>query len=185
MRRHPFGYGGGLLTTLFCWGTAKEIWNLSAFTEFYLKASAQNLPCFVKDADVIYSSTWSKSKRAWTPSTWYLGMQFPRFPNINDNCIIEAVEICLKYNCQCFGQNCVRTLLSAGAIHFVSLSLSNSEKSLGQVGDKWHQAPMYQKNTYVSLPYVLYQRVGSPKWQTTTTNSKIWEVTARRELNEW
>ena len=160
MRRHPFGYGGGLLTTLFCWGTAKEIWNLSAFTEFYLKASAQNLPCFVKDADVIYSSTWSKSKRAWTPSTWYLGMQFPRFPNINDNCIIEAVEICLKYNCQCFGQNCVRTLLSAGAIHFVSLSLSNSEKSLGQVGDKWHQAPMYQKNTYVSLPYVLYQRVG-------------------------
>ena len=157
MRRHPFGYGGGLLTTLFCWGTAKEIWNLSAFTEFYLKASAQNLPCFVKDADVIYSSTWSKSKRAWTPSTWYLGMQFPRFPNINDNCIIEAVEICLKYNCQFFGQNCVRTLLSAGAIHFVSLSLSNLEKSLGQVGDKWHQAP---KNTYVSLPYVLYQRVG-------------------------
>ena len=110
---------------------------------------------------------------------------YPRFSNINDNCIIEAVEICLKYNCQCFGQNCVRTLLSAGAIHFVSLSLSNSEKSLGQVGDKWHQAPMYQKNTYVSLPYVLYQRVGSPKWQTTTTNSKIWEVTARRELNEW
>ena len=102
-----------------CCGTAIE--NLSAFTEFFLKPLAQNLPSFVKDTTHFLQKIEDLNKTGPFPKgsllvSWDV---VAMFPNIDSNleinaiidaldsravkipstdCIVEAVKICLQHN---------------------------------------------------------------------------------------
>ena len=121
VKTHKEGNPLRLITS--CCGTAIE--RLSAFTEFYLKPLAQNLPSFVKDTtDLINKIQTFNSEKGPLPSgcllvSWDV---VAMFPNIDNNlgisavsraldsrsvkfpsteCIVEAIEICLQTNnCQ-------------------------------------------------------------------------------------
>ena len=102
-----------------CCGTAIE--NLAAFTEFYLKPLAQKQPSFVKDTTHFLQKIEELNKQGPFPQDAIL-VSFDvvsMFPNIDNQlgisaittalnsrdiktpcteCIVEAVEICLKHN---------------------------------------------------------------------------------------
>ena len=95
--------------------------NLSAFTEFYLKPLAQNLPSFVKDTTHFLQKIEDLNKTGPFPEgsllvSWDVVAMFPNIDNnleinaITDTlnsratnfpsteCIVEAVEMCLQHN---------------------------------------------------------------------------------------
>ena len=102
-----------------CCGTAIE--NLSAFTEFYLKSLAQNLPFFVKDTTHLLQKIEELNKSGPFPQDSLLVSRHvvAMFPNIDNylgiaaitaalnsrvnkfpstDCIVEAVQVCLEHN---------------------------------------------------------------------------------------
>ena len=110
-----------------CCGTAIE--KLSEFTEFYLKPLAQNLPSFVKDTTQLLNKIHECNVQGPLPKgtllvSWDVVSMFPNIDNklglsaVEDaletrdskfpstECILEAVEICLKHNnCQFYNNN--------------------------------------------------------------------------------
>ncbi|XP_068704908.1 uncharacterized protein [Montipora foliosa] len=117
IKTHKEGNPLRLITT--CCGTAIE--NLSAFSEFYLKPLAQNLPSFVKDTTHFLQKIEELNKMGPFSEdsllvSWDVVAMFPnidnnlrinaviealearaaRFPSTD--CIVEAVQICLKHN---------------------------------------------------------------------------------------
>ncbi|XP_068675529.1 uncharacterized protein [Montipora foliosa] len=114
-----------------CCGTSIE--RLSAFTEFYLKPLAQNLPSFVKDTSDLINKiqALNAEKGPLPPGSLLVSWDVvAMFPNIDNNlgisavrnaldsrkdkfpstdCIVEAVEICLQINnCQFADQNFIQ-----------------------------------------------------------------------------
>ena len=108
--------GNPLRLITLCCGTAIE--NLSAFTEFYLKPLAQNLPSFVKDTMHFLQRIEELNTKGPFPEdsllvSWDVVAMFPNIDNnlgINavtealearpvkfpsTDCIVEAVQICL------------------------------------------------------------------------------------------
>ena len=102
-----------------CRGTSIE--NLSAFTEFYLKPKAQNLPSSVKDTTHLLQKIEEINKGGPFPDgtllvSWDVVSMFPNIDNnlgasavtralnsrvqqfLSTECIVEAVEMCLKHN---------------------------------------------------------------------------------------
>lgn len=117
IKTHKEGNPLRLITS--CCGTAIE--NLSAFTEFYLKPLAQNLPSFVKDTTHFLQKIEDLNKSGPFPKesilvSWDVVAMFPNIDNnlginaITDalnsrannfpstDCIVEAVKICLQHN---------------------------------------------------------------------------------------
>ncbi|XP_068704795.1 uncharacterized protein [Montipora foliosa] len=117
IKTHKEGNPLQLITS--CCGTAIE--NLSAFSEFYLKPLAQNLPSFVKDTTHFLQKIEELNKMGPFSEdsllvSWDVVAMFPnidnnlginaviealearpaRFPSTD--CIVEAVQICLKHN---------------------------------------------------------------------------------------
>ena len=106
VKTHKQGNPLRLITS--CCGTTIE--KLSAFTEFHLKPLAEKLPSFVKDTtDLINKIQALNSKGPLPPNSllvsWDVVAMFPNkaldssstnFPTTD--CIVEAVEICLKVN---------------------------------------------------------------------------------------
>ena len=113
-----------------CCGTAIE--RISAFTEFYLKPLSQNLPSFVKDSTDFINKIEAFNPQGPLPAgsllvSWDVVSMFPNIDNNlgitavrkaldsrqnkfpSTDCIVEAVEICLRVNnCQFFGKNFVQ-----------------------------------------------------------------------------
>ena len=129
VKTHKDGNPLRLITS--CCGTAIE--RLSAFTEFYLKPLAQNLPSFVKDTTDLINKiqTFNSEKGPLPPGCLLVSWDVvAMFPNIDNNlgisavrkaldsrsvkfpsteCIVEAIEICLQTNnCQFSGKNFVQ-----------------------------------------------------------------------------
>ena len=129
VKSHKEGNPLRLITS--CCGTAIE--RLSAFTEFYLKPLAQNLPSFVKDTtDFINKIEILNSEKGPLPPgcllvSWDVVAMFPNIDNNlgisavrkaldsrsdkfpSTDCIVEAIEICLQTNnCQFSGKNFVQ-----------------------------------------------------------------------------
>ena len=117
IKTHKEGNPLRLITS--CCGTAIE--NLSTFTEFYLKPLAQNLPPFVKDTTDFLQKIEELNKMGPFSEnsllvSWDVVAMFPNIDNIlginaviealqarpvkfpSTDCIVEAVEICLKHN---------------------------------------------------------------------------------------
>ena len=117
IKTHKEGNPLRLITS--CCGTAIE--NLSAFSEFYLEPLAQNLPSFVKDTTHFLQKIEELNKMGPFSEdsllvSWHVVAMFPnidsnlginavievlearpaRFPSTD--CIVEAVQICLKHN---------------------------------------------------------------------------------------
>ena len=120
VKTHKVGNPLRLITS--CCGTAIE--RLSAFTEYYLKPLSQNLPSFIKDTTHLINNLEALSQQEpFPPNTllvsWDVVAMFPNIDNTlglsavrdalesrsskspSTECILEAVEICLKSNnCQ-------------------------------------------------------------------------------------
>ena len=129
VKTHKEGNPLRLITS--CCGTAIE--RLSAFTEFYLKPLAHNLPSFVKDTtDLINKIQTLNAERGPLPPgcllvSWDVVAMFPNIDNNlgltavrkyldsrsdkfpSTDCIVEAIEICLQANnCQFSGKDFVQ-----------------------------------------------------------------------------
>ena len=129
VKTHKEGNPLHLITS--CCGMA--IKTLSAFTEFYLKPLAQALPSFVKvTTDLINKIQTLNSEKGPLPPgcllvSWDVVVMFPNIDNNlgisavrkvldsravkfpSTECIVEAIEICLKTNnCQFSGKNFVQ-----------------------------------------------------------------------------
>ena len=113
-----------------CCGTAIE--RLSAFTEFYLKPLSQNLPSFFKDSTDLINKIQALNAKGPFPVgsllvSWDVVSMFPNIDNnlgitavrkaldsrsskfASTDCIVEAVEICLRFNnCHFSEQNFVQ-----------------------------------------------------------------------------
>ena len=123
VKTHKEGNPLRLITS--CCGSAIE--RLSGFTEFYLKPLAQMLPSFLKDTNHLLQKIGDINKSGPLPPDTILVSWdvVAMFPNIDNNlgisavtkyldrraakypstdCIVEAVEICLKSNNSQFGE---------------------------------------------------------------------------------
>ena len=127
-----FGYikthkaGNPLRFITSCCGTAIE--NLSAFSEFYLQPLARKLPSFIKDTTDLLNRIEDLNRSGPFPEgtllvSWDVVSMFPNIDNQlgltavkkalnarenqlpSTNCILEAVEICLKSNHSVFKEN--------------------------------------------------------------------------------
>ena len=88
--------GNPLRLITFCCGTAIE--RLSAFTEFYLKPSAQKLPSFVKDTTDLINKIQNLNTEKGPLPTGRLLVSWDvvaMFPNIDNNLGISAVRMAL------------------------------------------------------------------------------------------
>ena len=117
IKTHKAGNPLRLITS--CCGTAIE--NLSAFTEFYLQPLARKFPSFIKDTTDLLNRIEDLNRSGPFPEgtllvSWDVVSMFPNIDNQlgltavkkalnarenqlpSTNCILEAVEICLKRN---------------------------------------------------------------------------------------
>ena len=124
IKTHKVGNPLRLITS--CCGTAIE--NLSAFTEFYLQPLARELPSFIKDTTDLLNRIEDLNQSGPFPEgtllvSWDVVSMFPNIDNQlgltavkkaldarenqlpSTNCILEAVEICLKSNHSVFKEN--------------------------------------------------------------------------------
>jgi len=124
IKTHKAGNPLRLITS--CCGTAIE--NLSAFSEFYLQLLARKLPSFIKDTTDLLNRIEDLNRSGPFPEgtllvSWDVVSMFPNIDNQlgltavkkalnarenqlpSTNCILEAVEICLKSNHSVFKEN--------------------------------------------------------------------------------
>ena len=125
--------------------------NLSAFTEFYLKPLAQNLPSFVKDTTHFLQKIEDLNKTGPFPEgsllvSWDVVAMFPNIDNnleinaITDalnsratnfpstECIVEAVKICLQHNNSQFNDENFLQIEKKNACSYADLAMGVIDK---------------------------------------------------------
>ena len=146
IKTHKQGNPLRLITS--CSGTAID--NLSAFTEFYLKPMAQNLPVFVKDTTHFLQRIEELNKTGPFPKdsllvSWDVVVMFLNFDNNlgfkaatealegrsvkfpSTDCIVEAVQICLRHNNSAFENDHFLQ------IHGTAMGPKNADLAMGMI----------------------------------------------------